>query len=116
MAAFSTFSVPVTLVRAELAGGHLLQRGGVEHQLGLHHRLMQAVVVAHVADDEAQARVGQGVAQVVLLLLVPAEDTDLGGAFPERPAHHGLAEGARAAGDQERLACKHPAGLRGPAA
>jgi len=50
----------------------------VEHQVGLDHGLGQAVVVAHVADDKAQPRVGQGVAKVVLLLLVAAEDADFG--------------------------------------
>ncbi len=92
------------LERVELARGHLLQRRGMEHQVDVGHGPNQALVVPDVADDEAHARVAQGVAQVVLLLLVAAEDADFAGLVGQRAAHHRLPEGAGAAGDQKRLA------------
>ena len=42
------------LHRVELAGGHLLQRRGVEDVVDAAHRVADAVVVAHVADVELE--------------------------------------------------------------
>ena len=68
----------------ELAGGHLLEGGGVEDVVHAVHGVADALGVADVADEEAHLgrELGgpllQAVAHVVLLLLVAGEDADLG--------------------------------------
>ena len=59
-----TLELPRTLVlhglqREELAGRHLLERGGVEHEVDASGGPVDAVVVADVADVEAQPGVAQ---------------------------------------------------------
>ena len=68
----------------ELAGGNLLEGGGVEDVVHAVHGVADALGVADVADEEAHLgrELGgpllQAVAHVVLLLLVAGEDADLG--------------------------------------
>ena len=96
------------LQRIELAGGHLLQRRGVKDVVHAVERRRDAVVVADVADVELQLRTGVAEPHVLLLLLVAAEHADLGDVGIEEPVENGVAERARPAGDQKRLAGKHP--------
>ena len=99
----------------ELAGGHLLQRRGVEDVVNAAHGIAHGLGVAHVADEEAHlggelgAALLQAVAHVVLLLLVSGEDADLLKVRVHEVLEHGVAEAARAARDHEGLTreCTH---------
>ena len=96
----------------ELAGGHLLQRRGVEDVVNAAHGIAHGLGVAHVADEEAHlggelgAALLQAVAHVVLLLLVSGEDADLLEVRVHEVLEHGVAEAARTACDHEGLTCK----------
>ena len=90
----------------------MLQRSGVEHIVHAVERRRDAVVVADVADVELQLRTRVTEPHVFLLLLVTAEDTDLGDVGIEKPVENGVAERAGSAGDQKRLASKHRVGSR----
>ena len=77
------------------------------------HRVLHASEVAHVADVELDL-VGriralglELVAHVVLFLLVAAENADFADIRLEEAVEHGIAETARAAGNQERLATEN---------
>ena len=91
----------------ELAGGHLLEGGGVEDVVHAVHGVAHALGVADVADEEADlgGELGglllQAVAHVVLLLLVAREDADLGQVGVHEVLEHGVAERAGAARDHE---------------
>lgn len=93
----------------ELAGGHLLQGGGVEDVVHAVHGVAHALGVADVADEEAHlgGELGgpllQAVAHVVLLLLVAREDADLGQVGVHEVLEHGVAERAGAARDHKGL-------------
>lgn len=93
----------------ELAGGHLLQGGGVEDVVHAVHGVAHALGVADVADEEAdlggelRGPLLQAVAHVVLLLLVAREDADLGQVGVHEVLEHGVAERAGAARDHEGL-------------
>jgi len=88
--------------------GDVLQGGGVDHVIHVAHGHLQPCGVAHVADEEAQvgpALHRELLRHLVLLQLVSGEDDQLLGRIA--PGHffdEGLAERARAAGDQHRLA------------
>lgn len=96
----------------ELAGGHLLEGGGVEDVVDPVHGVAHALGVADVADEEADlgGELGrpllQAVAHVVLLLLVTREDADLGQVGVHEVLEHGVAERAGAARDHEGLVFK----------
>ena len=89
----------------ELAGGHLLEGRGVEDIVHPVHSVADAGQIPHVADEEAELvrcfRHGglEGVAHVILLLLISGEDADLPDAGLQKPFQHGVAEGAGPAGD-----------------
>lgn len=93
----------------ELAGGHLLQGGGVEDVVHAVHGVAHALGVADVADEEAhlggelRGLLLQAVAHVVLLLLVAREDADLGQVGVHEVLEHGVAERAGASRDHEGL-------------
>ena len=96
----------------ELAGGHLLEGGGVEDVVHAVHGVAHALGVADVADEEAHlgGELGrpllQAVAYVVLLLLVAGEDADLGQVGVHEVLEHGVAERAGATRDHEGLVFK----------
>ena len=96
----------------ELAGGNLLQGGGVEDVVHAVHGVAHALGVADVADEEAHlgGELGrlllQAVAHVVLLLFVAREDADLGQVGVHEVLEHGVAERAGAARDHESLVFK----------
>lgn len=91
----------------ELAGGHLLEGGGVEDVVHAVHGVAHALGVADVADEEAdlggelRGLLLQAVAHVVLLLLVAREDADLGQVGVHEVLEHGVAERAGAARDHK---------------
>lgn len=91
----------------ELAGGHLLEGGGVEDVVHAVHGVAHALGVADVSDEEADlgGELGrlllQAVAHVVLLLLVAREDADLGQVGVHEVLEHGVAERAGAARDHK---------------
>ena len=93
----------------ELAGGNLLEGGGVEDVVHAVHGVAHALGVADVADEEAHlgGELGrpllQAVAHVVLLLLVAREDTDLGQVGVHEVLEHGVAERAGATRDHQGL-------------
>ena len=63
-----------------LGGGHDLGGGGVHHDIDVVQRAVQALAVAHVADEEAQARVlrrREHLGHLELLEFVAREDDDL---------------------------------------
>jgi hypothetical protein len=96
------------LERVVLAGRHLLQRRGVDDQIDAARGADQAVAVAHVAEEEAQAAL-PGIArlQLRLLELVPAEDADHARVvLGEQRLDARLAERAGAAGDEDGLAAE----------
>jgi len=84
----------------ELARRHLLERGGREHVVHALHGDVHALFVAHVADVILHLWVLQLVAHVVLFLLVAREDAYFLYVAVEETAQHGIAEAARAAGNQ----------------
>ena len=91
----------------ELAGGNLLEGGGMEDVVHAVHGVAHALGVADVADEEADlgGELGgpllQAVAHVVLLLLVAREDADLGQVGVHEVLEHGVAERAGAARDHK---------------
>ena len=91
----------------ELAGGHLLEGGGVEDVVHAVHGVAHALGVADVSDEEAhlggelRGLLLQAVAHVVLLLLVAREDADLGQVGVHEVFEHGVAERAGAARDHK---------------
>lgn len=91
----------------ELAGGHLLEGGGVEDVVHAVHGVAHALGVADVSDEEAhlggelRGLLLQAVAHVVLLLLVAREDADLGQVGVHEVLEHGVAERAGAARDHK---------------
>ena len=97
------------LQREELAAGHLFEGRRVENVVHPVHRVLDASQVAHVADVELDLVGGLGalglelVAHVVLLFLVAAENADFADIRLEEAVEHGIAETARAAGNQESL-------------
>ena len=111
------------LHREEFAARHLLERRRVEDVVHPGHGVGHRARIAHVADVkfDLSGAVGvprlQLVAQVVLLLLVAREDADLTDVGVEKVPQHGVAEGAGAAGDEQRCAaeCVHRAVLLCPA-
>lgn len=96
----------------ELAGGHLLEGGGVEDVVDPVHGVAHALGVADVADEEAnlggelRGFLLQAMAHVVLLLLVAGEDTDLCQVSVHEVLEHGVAERAGAARDHQGLTGK----------
>ena len=96
----------------ELAGGHLLEGGGVEHIVHPHHGGLHAGKVPYIADIELDLarrfrQLGlKFVAHIVLLLFVTGKDADLGNVGGEETVQHGVAEAAGAAGDEEGFALK----------
>ncbi len=76
------------------------------------HGIFDARQVAHVADVELDlvGRLGalglELVAHVVLFFLVAAENADFADISLEEAVEHGIAETARATGNQESLATK----------
>ncbi|GAA3128941.1 hypothetical protein GCM10020001_058260 [Nonomuraea salmonea] len=90
--------------RVVLGGVDLLERGGVDDVVDAVHGAGEAVAVAYVADEPAQALVvAEQLLALVLLELVAGEDHQA--AHPqrvERVADERLAEGPRASGDQYR--------------
>ena len=101
------------LHREELAAGHLLERRGMEHVIHAHHRILQRALVAHIADVKLDLirhlrhpRL-EIVPHVVLLLLVARENADLADVRAEKTVQDGVAEGAGAAGNQQRLVFKY---------
>ena len=112
MAAVSVLSVPTTFVLhglhgVELARRDLLQGGGMEDVIGSLHRIPESVGAAHVSDVELQLVAAVQVPHVVLLLLVAAEDADLGDFRGEKPPQDRVAEGSRSAGNQQCLVREH---------
>lgn len=93
----------------KLAGGHLLEGGGVEDVVDPVHGVAHALGVADVADEEAhlggelRGLFLQAVAHVVLLLLVAREDADLGQVCVHEVLEHRVAERAGAARDHQGL-------------
>ena len=91
----------------ELAGGNLLEGGGVEDVVHAVHGVAHALGVADVSDEEAhlggelRGLLLQAVAHVVLLLLVAREDADLGQVGVHEVLEHGVAERAGAARDHK---------------
>ena len=112
IAAFSRFSAPRTLVRTASIGknshdGTCFKRGGVEHVVDAGHRVLEALLVAHVPDVKLDPGVGPVPAHVVLFLLVTREDPDFGDVAAQVASEHGVAERAGAAGNEKGLSCEH---------
>ena len=78
--------------RIELARRYLLQRRGVEHIVHALDGVVHAVVLPHIADVELDLVVLQRDAHVFLLLLVPAEDADLGEVRMQKALQYSVAE------------------------
>ena len=102
----------------ELAGGHLLEGGGVEHIVHANHGGLHGREVSHVANVKLDfprrfRQLGlKFVAHIVLLLLVAGKDADLGNIGIQEAVQHGVAKAARTAGDEEGFVLKHKLCLR----
>ena len=101
----------------ELAGGNLLEGGGMEDVVNAVHGVAHRLGVADVADEEADlgGELGrlllQAVTHVVLLLLVAREDADLGQVGVHEVLEHGVAERAGASRDHQGLASERTAAV-----
>ena len=116
LAASRTLEEPITLVctacmREELAGGHLLERGSMEDQVHAAGGLVDAGVVADVAEEELDPRVVERNAHLVLLEFVTAQHPNLVDARGQESTDHGGAEGPGATGHQDG-ACGHARSTR----
>src|SRR6266545_299019 len=90
------------LERVVLAGGDLLQRRRVEHDVHAVHGAQEPLAVAHVADEEAQRRIAEARHHLRLLQLVAAEDAQPPRPVPgEHDLHELVAEGSGAARDED---------------
>ena len=112
IAARMTFSAPLDvrahrLHRIELAGRHLLQRRCMENVIGAPQRIVHAVVLADITDVELQLVVPQPDPHVLLLLLVTAEDADLGEVRLQEVLEHRIAERSGAPRDDQYLVFEH---------
>lgn len=91
----------------ELAGGNLLEGGGVEDVVHAVHGVAHALGVADVSDEEAhlggelRGPLLQAVTHIVLFLLVAREDADLGQVGVHEVLEDGVAERAGAARDHQ---------------
>ena len=89
----------------ELAGGHLLQGGGVEDIVHAGHGVPHRLGVAHIAYVELDLLGGLRVlglklmAHIVLLFLIAGEDANLTDVGFQEVLQHGVAERAGATGD-----------------
>jgi hypothetical protein len=70
------------------------------------HRLLNAPLVAYVADLELEFGAAVAFAHVVLLLLVAAKDADLADTSTQKAIQDSVAEGAGASRDQEGIFLK----------
>ncbi len=99
------------LHRVELAGRHLLQRGGVIDEIDPAGDAFHGAEVAHVRHVVLDPAVAEALALVFLLLLVPADDPHLRHRQRQEVLQDRGAERARAAGDQDGRA-RELAGLQ----
>ena len=82
----------------KLAGGHLLERGRVEHIIHPAKRRCDRAVVAHVADVEfdfaCARRAGGlvGMAHVILFFFISGQDANFADIRGQKPVEHGVAE------------------------
>ncbi len=100
------------LERVVLAHRHLLERRGVDHHVDVLHRTVEAVAVAHVADEEPQLRVlvvRERLLHLELLELVSRVHDHSANAriAVEDGADELLAEGTGSSGDKDGLAVEH---------
>lgn len=72
----------------------------MEDEIHSANNLLDAALVAHVADVELELAAVVALAHIVLLLLVAREDTDLGDFGIEESFEDGVAKGSCATGDQ----------------
>jgi hypothetical protein len=93
--------------RVKLAGGNLLEGGGVEDQVYSVQGGMDAVVGAYVADVELQLCIVQVVPHVFLFLFVTGKDADLLYVSMKKAAQDGVTEGTGATGYEKRFATEH---------
>ena len=100
---------PDRLQWEKLAGRHLLKGGGMEDKVNAVHRVPDRIPVPDVADIELDfsgvLRIAllEGVAHIVLLLLVAGENTDLADVGFQKAVQYRVAKGAGTAGDQQGL-------------
>lgn len=95
-------------------GRHLLQRGGMDHEIDAPHRLLQAFGVAHIADEIAHLRRVELLRHFILLELVAREDDDAARLVPlDQRAGEFAAEGARAPRYQDGFILEHPVSTLG---
>ena len=71
----------------------------MEDEIHSAHGLLHAALIAHIADVELELGAVVALAHVVLLLLVTAEDANLGDVGVEEALENGVAEGASSAGN-----------------
>ena len=99
------------LHRVELTGGHLLQRGGAEDIVDADQCIMDAVVLPHIPYVELELLIAQFKPHVFLFFFVAAENANLREIEIEQAAQNGIAERARASGDQEYLVFERHSGF-----
>ena len=68
---------PYRLHGEKFAGGHLLQRSGMEHVVHPLHGLLHALVASCIANIKFQLRIFIRFPHVILLFFVAAEHADL---------------------------------------
>lgn len=79
--------------REELARGDLLQRSCVEDEVHTSDGVADSSSIPNVSNVEAQLWVPVRFPHVVLLLLIAAEDADLGDVSVQESTNHGVPEG-----------------------
>ncbi len=93
----------------ELAAGHLLEGGGMEHVIDALHGILEGALAAHVANVELDLAGHVGplslilVAHIVLLLLVTREDADFTNICSKETVQNRIPETSSASGNQEDL-------------
>src|SRR5690606_14554744 len=84
----------------ELARGHLLQCGRVEHVVHVSQGIVNTIIVADVTDIEFHTVVLQSDSHVFLLLFVATKNTDLGQVGIKEAPEHRVSKRSGSSSDQ----------------
>ena len=91
----------------ELARRNLFERRGVKHIVDAHQRIMNTIVIAHVADVKFEPIVPKLEAHVLLFFFIAAEHANLADIRSQKRLDDRVAERPRTPGYEQYLAHEH---------